>query len=74
MGKCPHVNDDVPREVLQTTCVTGAHIVVAKSDDKPMIEDTDDIQFDHDDYYMQIHDPFGKIRHNSRIKSWLWCM
>ena len=49
MGKCPHVNDDVPREVLQTTCVTGAHIVVAKSDDKPMIEDTDDIQFDHDD-------------------------
>ena len=55
-GKCPHVTDDVPRVVLQTTCVTGAHIRVAKGDDKPIKEDTDAIQFDDNDLIMQFRD------------------
>ena len=55
IGKCPHVTNDVPRESVRTTCVNGANIVVAKGDDTPMIEDTDDIQFDEDDDNVQIH-------------------
>ena len=41
-GKCPHVTDDVPEELLKETVVSGAHVALANGGDKLklVIDDT----------------------------------